>query len=201
MIYHHKMSLFLIKKQKFIRVIHQMAFLYPRLTIRKHTYYIRVAVPKRLINIVKKRNIVYSLQTKDYQEALYRVREESYKVDKMFNNYEAKMRKSMLKDKKERRYLEEIDIDKIMKSRWVELFDIIERKGYQIQKGTITFEQLAFFKPESFLNNWRFLNQNPWMFHLLLMKQKMKMVIWFKLIILISAFMKKLIKAASRLCH
>ena len=139
----------MIKKQKFIRVIHQMAFLYPRLTIRKHTYYIRVAVPKRLINIVKKRNIVYSLQTKDYQEALYRVREESYKVDKMFNNYEAKMRKSMLKDKKERRYLEEIDIDKIMKSRWVELFDIIERKGYQIQKGTITFEQLAFFKPES----------------------------------------------------
>lgn len=65
----------MIKKQKFIRVIHQMAFLYPRLTIRKHTYYIRVAVPKRLINIVKKRNIVYSLQTKDYQEALYRVRE------------------------------------------------------------------------------------------------------------------------------
>ena len=170
-----------------------MAFLYPRLTIRKHTYYIRVAVPKRLINIVKKRNIVYSLQTKDYQEALYRVREESYKVDKMFNNYEAKMRKSMLKDKKERRYLEEIDIDKIMKSRWVELFDIIERKGYQIQKGTITFEQLAFFKPESFLNNWRFLNQNPWMFHLLLMKQKMKMVIWLKLNILLSAFMKNMI--------
>ena len=31
-----------------------MAFLYPKLTIRKHTYYIRVAVPKRLINIVKK---------------------------------------------------------------------------------------------------------------------------------------------------
>lgn len=53
-----------------------MAFLYPRLTIRKHTYYIRVAVPKRLINIVKKRNIVYSLQTKDYQEALYRVSSE-----------------------------------------------------------------------------------------------------------------------------
>lgn len=126
-----------------------MAFLYPRLTIRKHTYYIRVAVPKRLINIVKKRNIVYSLQTKDYQEALYRVREESYKVDKMFNNYETKMRRSMLKDKKGRRYLEEIDVDKIMKSRWVELLDIIERKVYQIQKGTITFEQLAFFKPES----------------------------------------------------
>lgn len=125
-----------------------MAFLYPRLTIRKHTYYIRVAVPKRLINIVKKQNIVYSLQTKDYQEALYRVREESYKVDRMFNNYESRMRRSMLKDKKGRRYLEEIDIDKVMKSRWVELLDIIEHKVYQIQKGTITFEQLAFFKPD-----------------------------------------------------
>lgn len=125
-----------------------MAFLYPRLTIRKHTYYIRVSVPKRLINIVKKRNIVYSLQTKDYQEALYKVREESYKIDKLFKNYEAKKRRNMLKDKTGRRYLEEIDIDKVMKARWVELLDIIEHKAYQIQKGTITFEQLAFFKPE-----------------------------------------------------
>lgn len=93
-----------------------MAFLYSRLTIRKHAYYIRVAVPKRLINIVKKRNIVYSLQTKDYQEDLYRVREESYKIDKMLNNYEARMKRNMLKDKKGRRYLEEIDIDKVMKA-------------------------------------------------------------------------------------
>ena len=120
-----------------------MAFLYPRLTIRKHTYYIRVAVPKRLINIVKKRNIVYSLQTKDYQEALYRVREESYKVDKMFNNYEAKMRKSMLKDKKERRYLEEIDIDG-----WNCLI-------------LLSVKVIKFKKVQSLLNNWRFLNQNP----------------------------------------
>lgn len=58
-----------------------MAFLYPRLMLRKHTYYIRVQVPKSLIDIVKKKNIIYSLGTKNYQEALYRVREESYRVD------------------------------------------------------------------------------------------------------------------------
>jgi hypothetical protein len=62
-------------------VIQWVGYFYPRLTIRKHTYYIRVSVPKSLIHLVKKKTILYSLKTKEYREALFRVRAESHKVD------------------------------------------------------------------------------------------------------------------------
>ena len=61
-------------------MIQSNVFLYPRLAIRKHAYYIRVSVPKVLIPLVKRKTFFYSLQTKDYFDALYKVREEAYRT-------------------------------------------------------------------------------------------------------------------------
>ena len=41
-----------------------------RLFRRNHTYYIRVSIPNDLKNIIKKKEIKYSLKTNDYFESL-----------------------------------------------------------------------------------------------------------------------------------
>lgn len=43
-----------------------MAGKYPQLVLRNHTYYLRVLVPKDLEMVTIRKEIVYSLQTKDY---------------------------------------------------------------------------------------------------------------------------------------
>ena len=48
---------------------------YPHLTIRNHTYYARFSVPKHLVKIAKRKNFFYSLFTKDYYQALHKVKE------------------------------------------------------------------------------------------------------------------------------
>ncbi len=58
-----------------------MRSIYPRLYRRKHSFYIRIAVPRPLQPIVKKREIMYSLKTNYYYEALCSLRKESYRID------------------------------------------------------------------------------------------------------------------------
>ena len=57
----------------------------PRRVLRKHTYYIRVSIPRWALNITKKKEIIYSLSTKDYYNALTKLRIEYVKVDLYFN--------------------------------------------------------------------------------------------------------------------
>lgn len=122
-----------------------MVFLYPRLAIRKHTYYIRVSVPKVLIPLVKRKNFFYSLQTKDYFDALYRVREESYKIDRIL--LEAK--EKMLRDKNGHLFLDDKDIERILIARWVEVLDATDKSYTFIKSGKRTFADFAFFKPDN----------------------------------------------------
>lgn len=122
-----------------------MVFLYPRLAIRKHTYYIRVSVPKVLIPLVKRKTFFYSLQTKDYFDALYKVREESYKIDRIL--LEAKER--MLRDKNGHLFLDDKDIERILIARWVEVLDATEKSYTSIKSGKKTFADFAFFKPDN----------------------------------------------------
>lgn len=103
-----------------------MHFLYPRLILRKHTYYIRVQVPKRLIFLVKKKNIIYSLCTKDYYEALYRVREESYKVDLRLRFYEKQL-EQMILTKEKTIFLNDNECKLILINRWVKILQNLEK--------------------------------------------------------------------------
>lgn len=63
---------------------------YPHLMIRNHTYYARFVVPKHLMEIAKRRNFFYSLYTKDYYDALHKVKEYAYKTDLLMQSYERK---------------------------------------------------------------------------------------------------------------
>ena len=124
-----------------------MSFLYPRLTLRNHTYYIRVQVPKHLIILVKKKNIIYSLRTKDYHEALYRVREESYKVDLRLRFYE-KQFEQMLITKDKKIFLNDSDSKLIFIDRWVQILKDLERYENSIKSGKITYKNLSFYQPD-----------------------------------------------------
>lgn len=57
-----------------------------RLFRRNHTYYIRVSIPNDLKNIIKNREIKYSLKTNDYFESLKLLRRESAN-DKSVDNF------------------------------------------------------------------------------------------------------------------
>ena len=52
-----------------------------RLVRRNHTYYLRARIPNSLVYLIHKSQFWYSLKTNNYQEALEKVRKESYKVD------------------------------------------------------------------------------------------------------------------------
>ncbi len=132
-----------------------MSFLYPRLILRKHTYYIRVQVPKRLINIVRKKNIVYSLRTKDYQEALYRVREESYKVDLLLRFYE-KYREKMVVINKRKIFLNAEEVKLIFVERWQYLLNAFERDETAIKSGQKTYKDYSFYCPDTLPKDERF---------------------------------------------
>lgn len=77
--------IFTVLSQIFSRVIQQMTNKTPRLILRKHTYYIRVALPRWAWRLTKKKEIRYSLATKDYYIALTKLRIESVKIDLYFN--------------------------------------------------------------------------------------------------------------------
>ena len=63
----------------------------PRLHKRNNTYYIRVAVPRKLVDNIGKNEIIYSLKTNNYYDALLKLRWESAKIDNILFNCGKKM--------------------------------------------------------------------------------------------------------------
>ena len=57
----------------------------PRLQLRNHTYYIRIVVPNSIKDLVKKKEVRYSLNTNNYFTALSKLRIESAKIEMYFN--------------------------------------------------------------------------------------------------------------------
>lgn len=125
-----------------------MVFLYPRLIIRKHTYYIRVQTPKHLLDVVKRKEIVYSLKTKNYFEALYRVREESYKIDQQFKKFE-EYKKNMYIDKNKKIFLNEYEKNLILVERWVDILEGIALHERNIKLGIDGYKLLSLFQPDN----------------------------------------------------
>lgn len=59
---------------------------YTYLHKRRGVYYIRVGIPNSIRNILKKSEISYSLKTKDYREAVKKLKIEILTVDKLFED-------------------------------------------------------------------------------------------------------------------
>lgn len=60
----------------------------PRLLLRKHSYYIRIFIPRKLQSVVKRKEIRCSLHTNNYFEALKKLRQESAKIDSWLAQHE-----------------------------------------------------------------------------------------------------------------
>lgn len=117
----------------------------PRLILRKHTYYIRVALPRWAWHLTKKKEIRYSLATKDYYTALTKLRIESVKIDLYFNflkrlDMEIKGNKILLTDE---------ELDKVLTYRLRIIDDFIDNNFRQIKQKKITFDDLGLFASKS----------------------------------------------------
>lgn len=69
---------------------------HPRLYRRGATYYHRAAIPQDIKASYPKSEETFSLGTKDYQEALRRVRQEAVKVDRRFDEHRLELSKTAL---------------------------------------------------------------------------------------------------------
>ena len=112
---------------------------YPNLQLRNHTYYARFSIPKHLVEIAKRKNFYYSLFTKDYYEALHKVKEYAYKTDLLIQSYERKYQ-DMLKLK--RKNVNEIklcltytEVQHIFVKWWQEVLNKIVRYESDIKSG------------------------------------------------------------------
>lgn len=113
----------------------------PRLLLREHTYYIRVAIPRCIQYLAKKKEYRYSLGTKDYYVALSKLRSESFKIDL----YIEFMKGLSMEIKEGRVLLTDAEIDQILVYRLRVIEDFIENNYQQILSGKCNFEDIGLF--------------------------------------------------------
>lgn len=117
-----------------------MSKLHPRLLRRNHTYYIRITIPRCLNNIVKSREIRYSLHTNDYFEALERLRRESYRADCLI--------RCIMRIEKSCLLFDDNDIDAALMQRLDDIDYFCQDNYSSIRKGSKTFKDVSLFSLE-----------------------------------------------------
>lgn len=117
-----------------------MSKLHPRLLRRNHTYYIRITIPRCLNNIVKSREIRYSLRTNDYFEALERLRRESYRADCLI--------RCIMRIEKSCLLFDDNDIDAALMQRLDDIDYFCQDNYSSIRKGSKTFKDISLFSLE-----------------------------------------------------
>lgn len=117
-----------------------MSKLYPRLLRRNHTYYIRISIPRCLNNIVKSREIRYSLHTNDYFEALERLRRESYRADCLI--------RCIMRIEKSCLLFDDNDIAAALMQRLDDIDYFCQDNYSSIRKGSKTFKDISLFSLE-----------------------------------------------------
>ncbi len=111
-----------------------------RLWRRNHTYYVRVCVPKKLQSLTKQREIKYTLGTNDYYEALYRLRQESAKIDTFLEGLRMKIRKDKSVE------LNSEDLTAITKQRLNEIEERRQNAMYAIKHNADPYNFTLFSK-------------------------------------------------------
>lgn len=117
-----------------------MSKLHPRLLRRNHTYYIRIPIPRCLNNIVKSREIRYSLHTNDYFEALERLRRESYRADCLI--------RCIMRIEKSCLLFDDNDIDAALMQRLDDIDYFCQDNYSSIRKVSKTFKDISLFSLE-----------------------------------------------------
>ena len=114
---------------------------YPRLFRRNHNFYIRIAIPRELWYISKRKEIKYSLKTSNYADALFKMRCESIKADffiHFLKSLDMRKRNGFL-------VLEDDDIEKLVVYRLKEIDKFCEDYKYALTKKLASFDDIALF--------------------------------------------------------
>lgn len=117
-----------------------------RLFRRNHTYYIRVSVPNDLKNIIKNKEIKYSLRTNDYFESLKLLRQESAKIDIVLDEIRAGRVERMDFTNKGKLFLNDNEIQLILSKRVCEADDYFTENYIKLNKGRIPASDVSIFK-------------------------------------------------------
>lgn len=133
-------------------MIQQMLKFYPYLTMRNHTYYVRIRIPNHLAQIAGRKNFFYSLRTKDYAQAINLVKEATYKTDLLIQSYERKYREMLKLRHKERGEIKlcltRTEVQHIFVIWWCELLKKLERYEDAIKSCRKTFKDFCFYHPD-----------------------------------------------------
>lgn len=117
-----------------------------RLFRRNHTYYIRVSIPNDLKNIIKNREIKYSLKTNDYFESLKLLRQESAKIDIVLDEIRAGRVEKMDFSNKGKLFLNDNEIQLILTKKVCEADDYFTENYIKLNKGRIPASDVSIFK-------------------------------------------------------
>lgn len=117
----------------------------PRLLLRKHTYYIRVAIPRHIQYLAKRKEYRYSLDTKDYYAALSKLRAESFKIDL----YIEFMKGLDMEIKGNRVLLTDTEIDQMLMYRLRVIEDFIENNYKKIRADKCHYEDIGLFTQQA----------------------------------------------------
>ena len=112
-----------------------------RLVRRNHTYYLRARIPNSLVYLIHKSQFWYSLKTNNYQEALEKVRKESYKVDIAINL----LRSLDMKIKNKQIIFAPEDIDKIVINKLKQVEEIFENYFDEIENRKFDYQDMLIF--------------------------------------------------------
>lgn len=112
-----------------------------RLVRRNHTYYLRARIPSALVYLIHKTQFWYSLKTNNYQEALEKVRKESYKVDIAINL----LRSLDMKIKNKQIIFASEDIDKIVINKLKLVEEIFENYFDEIENRKFDYQNMLIF--------------------------------------------------------
>lgn len=109
---------------------------YPRLLRIKHSYYIRVAIPRNLQSVIKRRQFKHSLKTNDYYEALRRVRSLSSFFDELIALYGKIKMKIVVVNGKKVIEIDRYDVDRTLLCRLEQIDELISNAKY----GQLSFK-------------------------------------------------------------
>lgn len=117
----------------------------PRLLLREHTYYIRVAIPRGIQYLAKRKEYRYSLETKDYYLALSKLRAESFKIDL----YIEFMKGLDMQIKEGRVLLTDSELDQILVYRLRVIEDFMENNYKKIRADKCHYEDIGLFTQQA----------------------------------------------------
>ena len=119
-------------------IMHQR---YPCLTFKRHHYYFRMAVPKRLWILAKCKEICYNLGTSERAIALIRWKREIAKVQLFLDVFESICMKLFQNDV----ILDAADVDRILLHRLEQIQFFLEENGDEFVAGTKTFDDIKLY--------------------------------------------------------